>query len=88
MKKKAFKERSDFPIEYFTGEPHLELYGNTQCVVDGLKSVLEYSAERIKLSVGKRAVTFIGQDLFINSFSPEGAVVEGFIAAMEFSDAC
>lgn len=87
MKKKALKNFSDFPVEYFTGEPHLELYGNTQCVVDGLKSVLEYSGGRIKLSIGKRAVTFLGENLHIDSFTAEGAIVEGFIMSMEFSDA-
>lgn len=87
MKKKVLKNFGDFPVEYFTGEPHLELYGNTQCVVDGLKSVLEYSDEKIKLGIGKRAVTFFGEGLHIDSFTPEGAIVEGFIMSMEFSDA-
>ena len=38
MKKKAYEKYGDFPAEYFTGQPHLELCGNFRCVVDGLKS--------------------------------------------------
>lgn len=88
MKKNAIKNFSDFPIEYYKGEPHLELRGNSECVVDGLKSIVEYNSDKIKLNIGKRVVTFLGEGLEINSFTPEGAIVRGFIMSMEFSDAC
>lgn len=87
MKKFSLRELTDFPLEYYTGEPHLEIIGNFECVVDGLKSIVEYSSDKIKLNIGKRAVTFFGEDLHINSFTPQGAVVQGFIMSMEFSDA-
>lgn len=88
MKKNAIKNPTDFPIEYYTGEPHLELRGNSECVVDGLKSIIEYNSDRIKLNIGRRAVVFLGEGLEINSFTPEGAVVRGFIMSVEFTDAC
>lgn len=87
MKKFSLRELTDFPLEYYTGEPHLEIIGNFECVVDGLKSIVEYTSDKIKLNIGKRAVTFFGEDLHINSFTPQGAVVQGFIMSMEFSDA-
>lgn len=87
MKKFSLRELTDFPIEYYTGEPHLEMIGNFECVVDGLKSIIEYSSEKIKLNIGKRAVTFNGEDLHINSFTPQGAVVQGVILSVDFSDA-
>lgn len=87
MKKISLRELTDFPIEYYTGEPHLEMIGNFECVVDGLKSIIEYSAEKIKLNIGKRTVTFNGEDLHINSFTPQGAVVQGIILSVDFSDA-
>ena len=87
MKKISLRELTDFPIEYYTGEPHLEMIGNFECVVDGLKSIIEYSSEKIKLNIGKRTVTFNGEDLHINSFTPQGAVVQGIILSVDFSDA-
>lgn len=87
MKKNMFKNLTDFPVEYYTGEPHIELYGNSQCIVDGLKSVIEYSDEKIKLNIGKKSVTIHGGNLHIDSFTPEGAIVEGIILSLEFSDA-
>jgi len=86
MKKKSIKNLTEFPVEYYSGEPHLVIMGNDECIVDGLKSVLEYSSDKIKLDTGKRAVTFYGEGLHINAFTPEGAVVKGFIISMEFSD--
>ena len=68
----------------YTNKPHLELVGNSECVVDGLKGIAVYTAEKIKIDLGKYFVTFLGDNLFINSFSHEGAVVEGTIISLEF----
>lgn len=88
MKKNLVKNITDFPIDYYTGEPHLELIGNSECVVDGLKSIIEYKKDKITLNIGKKTVTFLGEDLEINSLTTEGAVVKGFIMSVEFSDVC
>lgn len=86
MRKKLVRSSSDIPPQCFTGEPHIELYGCSHCLVDGLKSVLEYSSEKIKLAAGKKKITFHGNDLHIDSFTPQGAVVEGMIVSVDFSD--
>ena len=52
-----------------------------------LKSVLEYSSDKIKLAAGKKKITFHGDNLHIDSFTPQGAVVEGMIVSVDFSDA-
>ena len=69
----------------YTNLPHLELVGNGRCMVDGLKGITEYNRERIKMNLGKYSVCFIGSELSINAFSPEGAVVEGDILSVEFA---
>lgn len=86
MKKKAYEKYGDFPVEYFSGVPHLELCGNFRCMVDGLKSVLEYSPDKIVLQIGKKSVTFYGDDLHIEYFTPQGAVVAGTIISLDFSE--
>ena len=68
----------------YTAQPHIELVGNNECAVDGLKAVLEYTADRICIDLGKYCVTFYGDGLCINSFSREGAVVAGTIISVEF----
>jgi sporulation protein YqfC len=69
----------------YTKQPHLEIFSNSQCIVDGLKGIVEYSRDKIKINLGKSLVTFWGDGLYINSFSPDGAIVEGNIISMEFS---
>lgn len=79
------KKRADGEAVFdYTLSPHIELVGTSQCVIDGLKSIIEYSAEKIKIDLGKYSVTLVGDGLFINSFSCEGATVEGTIVALEF----
>ncbi len=64
--------------------PRLELIGNTKCIIDGLKSIIEYTKGKIKVNVGKYNVTITGDDLYINSFTCEGASVEGTIIEIGF----
>ncbi|MBR1762046.1 MAG: YabP/YqfC family sporulation protein [Eubacterium sp.] len=68
----------------FVKDSRLELIGNGRCVVDGLKGIEIYNSDKIKVNLGKYYVTFFGDNLFINAFSPEGAIVEGTIISLEF----
>jgi sporulation protein YqfC len=72
------------PFDCSFGKPRLEIAGS-ECLVDGLDSVIEYSDEKIKVRLGSQFITFFGSSLKINSFTREGAVVEGNITSMEFS---
>ncbi|MBQ7202734.1 MAG: YabP/YqfC family sporulation protein [Eubacterium sp.] len=76
------KSREDI-IEYATS-PHIELVGNHECVVDGLKGILEYTKDRVKVDLGKINAIISGCELSIDSFSKEGAVVCGTIISLEF----
>lgn len=78
------KVKNTDDIVTYASEPHLELTGNSECIVDGLKGIIEYTKEKIKINLGKYFVTFLGDELYINSFSHEGAVVQGTIISVEF----
>lgn len=83
---KKIRNRKDRDIIVpLNSEPHIEILGNSQCIVDGLKGVVEYKKEKIVINLGKYYVSFHGDDLYINSFSTEGAIVEGNIMSLEFS---
>lgn len=71
-------------VSSFYGKPRIEMNGN-ECLVDGLKSVVEYSDDKIIISLGNKSITFFGDDLQINSFTREGAIIQGNIISMEFS---
>lgn len=76
----------DFPEHALTGKGHVEITGNSECLVDGLNGILEYTSEKIKINLGSQIVTFRGSNLVINSFTRDGATVEGVIMSMEFSN--
>lgn len=63
---------------------YIEIISNCCALVDGCKGILEYDENIIKLSLGKNAVCFTGNNLSIKSLSMEQAMVEGFIVSMEF----
>lgn len=79
------KEKAQrIPFDYSFGKPRIELSGQ-ECVVDGIDSIVEYSENRIRISLGSQLITFDGDGLRINSFTREGALVEGNIMSMSFS---
>lgn len=64
--------------------PRIELIGHSQCVIEGLQGIAEYNCDKIKVNLGKYNATFFGDNLFINAFSYEGAIIEGTIVSLEF----
>ena len=71
-------------IVSYAAAPRIEIVVGRECVVDGLQSIVEYTDDKIKIDLGKYVATFIGDGLYIGSFSREGAVVEGTIMGLEF----
>lgn len=77
--------KADTVIGYTTSA-HLHLIGSSQCVVDGLKQVVEYTNDCIRIDVGSYCVNIVGSGLCINEFSPKGAIIEGDILSLELSN--
>jgi sporulation protein YqfC len=71
-------------IVTFIREPHIEIFSNSECIIDGLKGIMEYTDEKIKVNLGKYAVSVLGDELYINSFSHNGAIINGNIISVEF----
>lgn len=78
------KKRSRDEITECAVCPHIEIIGNSKCLVEGLKGISEYTKDRIKFDMGKFSVSFIGDGLYIDSFTVGGASVEGIIFSLEF----
>ena len=65
---------------------YIEMISNYCALIDGCKGILEYDDSVIKLNLGKQNVAFRGTSLTIKSLSMEQAMVEGFIAVVEFGN--
>lgn len=66
-------------------EPHIELLGNREIVVDGCKGVVEYDENLIKLNTGELVLGLTGADLLIKSFDCDMAIITGKIAEITFT---
>ncbi len=87
--KKKFREKVasilDAPVVAVSTEGYIELFSNTQAVVQGCCAILEYDSDIIKLQLNKSIASFKGEDLFISSMNDSTAIIQGMIVAIEFS---
>ncbi len=63
----------------------IELSGNTCASIEGCRGIIEYSAEKIVLSLGNMSASFCGLGLEICSFDGENALVSGMFSCIEFN---
>ncbi len=88
MKKKLREKIAsalDAPVVAVSREGYIELFSNTQAIVQGCSEILEYNSSVIKLKINDNTATFRGEDLFISSMSDGSAVICGLIVSLEFS---
>jgi sporulation protein YqfC len=63
---------------------NIELYGNKQIIIDGAKSVIDYSEDFLKIDLGNICLKISGNKLVIESFVYEQIDVKGEIITVEF----
>ncbi|MDR1927329.1 MAG: YabP/YqfC family sporulation protein [Oscillospiraceae bacterium] len=79
-------EALDLPGEVLPGFSHLELLGNRQAIVDGVKGVIAYSDSCVRLNLGELVVSLEGAALCIRSYQMEQVILSGVIAALHFAN--
>jgi len=82
--KDKLSEELGLPRSVTSGLNYMEMLGNKEAVVDGCKSILDYSDDKIKLNLGNKTICFCGSDLCIKALSCEQAVITGTICSIEF----
>lgn len=73
------------PAETIARLPRLEMTGNRELVVDGVRSVTEYGETVICLDCGRVAVTVSGASLCMERYFGEATVITGILTSVEFS---
>ena len=76
----------NLPGQLLPGFSHLELLGNRQAIVEGVKGVLAYCEGSVRLNLGALVVTFEGCDLCIRSYQGEQVILSGTIMGVQFSN--
>ena len=70
--------------DIFADVPKIEMLGNREMIIDGCKAVVEYEENIIKLSLGEYVLSLSGDNLLINSFDNNVAIISGQICEIFF----
>ncbi len=66
-------------------DSHVEINSGCEALIEGCRGILEYSDSRIKVSVGRQAVTVIGSELTVRNMFSQMIVISGRISSVEYS---
>ena len=64
--------------------PHIELFSNSQIVIEGCLGVYEYNDTYLKLKLTKGALVICGENFDILTFENKMITVKGKISSLEF----
>lgn len=73
-----------FPVNLSAGNPILEMYGNREINIEGVKGVLEYDVTIIRINTGHMIISFYGRGLAISCLTSSSLTIKGFINKIEF----
>ena len=68
-----------------SGGAMISITGNRCAVVDGCDGVMDYDEERVILRTGRLTVCISGRGLRLASLTENSAVIQGTIAAVEYT---
>jgi sporulation protein YqfC len=74
----------DLPVDLVAGMVHFDFSGNREVTIEGCRGILEYDENIICVDTGKMTVRFMGRDLELRNFTDHSAVINGYIASVEF----
>lgn len=65
--------------------PRIELFSNSQMVIEGCLGVLEYNENYLKLRLAQGALVLAGENFDIVSFEEKTIFIKGKISSVEFA---
>ena len=77
-------ESLSIPKDVIAGQPMIHMTGNHSIRVCNYRSVAEYTTEGICLSLGKKNMVILGNDLLIESLRKEEIIIVGNISNISF----
>ncbi|MDR2526124.1 MAG: YabP/YqfC family sporulation protein [Oscillospiraceae bacterium] len=78
-------EALDLPAELLPGYAHIELLSNRRAIVTGVKGVLAYCEDAVRLNLGALVVAVEGCDLCIRTYQMEEVTLSGTILSVNFT---
>ncbi len=83
-KASSFIRKFDLPEDISKNGYHIEIF-NSCAVIDGCRSVAEYSNGKIRLNLTDVCISVVGNNLSIRSFDCSQVTIDGHISSVEFN---
>lgn len=84
--KKSWRENLvelfELPREIVLNLPRVTIIGNLQCYIENHRGVIEYSTEKVRISVHDGEIRIAGKDLVIRYLANEEIAVDGSIESV------
>ncbi|WP_242841670.1 sporulation protein YqfC [Desulfitibacter alkalitolerans] len=74
----------DLPKELIIDIPKITIIGNQEMAVESHKGIIQYTSERIRISIAGGELIIAGKKLLINSILPEEIVIYGEFYQISF----
>ena len=86
--KNRFLKLVDLPEEAFGGS-HIEIISNSLVKVNGCRRIVDYSSDKVVLSMREYNLSVEGRDLTLSSYGESTATVSGYILSVKLGgDLC
>lgn len=79
--KKRLLQLVDLPEDAFGGS-HIEIVSNTTVKINGCRRIIDYSSDKVILSMKEYDLTVIGRGLTLSSYGENTAAVSGEIMSI------
>lgn len=83
--KRQFSELLEIPGDVALDLPKITLVGNMQLFIENHRGIIEYTPDRVRISVGDGEVALTGEDLTLRNILPDELFIEGKIRTLSFS---
>ena len=82
--KRQFSEAMELPGDVVLDLPKIIIIGDIQLFIENHRGIIEYTPERVRVSVGEGEVTVSGENLMLRNILPDELCVEGKIRSLGF----
>ncbi|MEW6661588.1 MAG: sporulation protein YqfC [Bacillota bacterium] len=76
----------EMPREVVMDLPKVTLVGNMQVLLENHRGIIEYSPERLRISVSLGEIIITGQGLVLRNILPDQIVAEGKVFSVSYAE--
>lgn len=82
--KRQFSEAMELPGDVILDLPKIIIIGDIQLFIENHRGIIEYTPERVRVSVGEGEVAVSGENLMLRNILPDELCVEGKVRSLNF----